>query len=145
MEKEKAVSHQKRYYHQACLQLKQSETQHRKELIEYILILYKLQAPNGYIVKQIKTFKEDYKYTYKGIEMTLRYFHEVLGNPVLEDVGIGIVTHVYNKAKKYYIMKAKIEKDVEGFVFNHGERQISISPSPVRIKKQNVEINLDSL
>jgi hypothetical protein len=143
MEKEKAVSHQKRYYHQDCLRLKQSETQHRKELIEYICVLYKIEIPTGMILKQIKNFTEEYKYKYKGIELALRYFYETLDNKPRQGDGIGIVPYVYDDAKRHYIKKMAILESAQNEE-NHivEERVVYIKPN---INKKSKMIDITSI
>jgi hypothetical protein len=56
-----------------------------------------------------KMTKEN-KFTYNGILYTLKYFFEVLGNKVSEDMGIGIVPYVYTEAKIFYEKRADLIK-----------------------------------
>ncbi|TWJ43133.1 hypothetical protein CHCC20441_3884 [Bacillus licheniformis] len=107
------------------------EAEHRKELIKYICELYKIDAPTGMMLKQIKEFQEEYKYKLKGIKLTLRYFHETLGNPVREGDGLGIVPFIYEEAKADYLQKKAIEESVEE-AKKHKQKE-----SIVIIKKQN--------
>lgn len=98
-----------RYWHKECYQSQVSEkTQIEKDridLLNYIEILLK-KKPDIRILKQIKTFIEEYKYTYKGIELTLQYFFELKNNPISgAQGGIGIVPYVYREAEQYHIMK----------------------------------------
>ncbi|MGM7720649.1 hypothetical protein [uncultured Metabacillus sp.] len=113
LDKDDSVEYKKRYYHEECFETWRMEAEHRKELIEYICSLYKLDAPTGMMLKQIKEFQEDYKYKLKGIELALRYFHETLEKPVQSGTGIGIVPFVYEDAKKHFMMKLKVEESVE--------------------------------
>src|SRR5690606_23295643 len=73
------------------------------ELIDYICELHNVNPPSGYVFKQIREFQEQRNYTLKGIELTLRYFHEVKEEPVMKGTGIGIVEYFYDEAKEYYI------------------------------------------
>ncbi len=143
--KDEAVEYKKRYYHESCFNTWRQEAEHRKELIEYILELYKLEAPTGMMLKQIKEFQEDFKYKLKGIELALRYFYETLGNPVQEGSGIGIVPYVYEDAKKHYIMKMNVKeslKDIEKDV----EQKVVVVQSPqFTYQKKVKQIDISSL
>ncbi|PAC96352.1 hypothetical protein [Bacillus paralicheniformis] len=131
LDKNDAIPYKKRYYHQNCFDTWKMEAEHRKELIKYICELYKIDAPTGMMLKQIKEFQEEYKYKLKGIELALRYFHETLGNPVREGDGLGIVPFIYEEAKADYLQKKAIEESVEK-AKKHKQKE-----SIVIIKKQN--------
>ncbi|AYC51950.1 hypothetical protein EI976_05315 [Bacillus licheniformis] len=131
LDKDDAIPYKKRYYHQNCFDTWKMEAVHRKELIKYICELYKIDAPTGMMLKQIKEFQEEYKYKLKGIELALRYFHETLGNPVREGDGLGIVPFIYEEAKADYLQKKAIEESVEE-AKKHKQKE-----SIVIIKKQN--------
>ncbi|ARC58807.1 hypothetical protein P5637_06965 [Bacillus paralicheniformis] len=131
LDKDDAIPYKKRYYHQNCFNTWKMEAEHRKELIKYICELYKIDAPTGMMLKQIKEFQEEYKYKLKGIKLTLRYFHETLGNPVREGDGLGIVPFIYEEAKADYLQKKAIEESVEE-AKKHKQKE-----SIVIIKKQN--------
>ena len=67
------------------------------------------------MLKQIKDFKEQFNYTYKGMKTTLHYFYEIQeGNDVGDSMGIGIVPFVYDEAKKFYIDKKAVKDSVIG-------------------------------
>jgi hypothetical protein len=117
------------YYHSDCLITKQKEEEKKqknanefKDLIAYICELYKLDAPTGMILKQIKEYREEpYNYKLSGIKLSLQYFYETMNNEVPNDVGIGIVPYVYEEAKKHYLMKRKVEKSINEFSGNDTE------------------------
>ena len=53
--------------------------------------------------QQLKSFKEEYNYSYSGILKSLVYFYEVKGNSVDKaNGGIGIVPFIYQDAFNYY-------------------------------------------
>lgn len=125
LNKEDAVIHKRRYYHSECLEQKEKEEEEKrresedyKELINYICQLYNLDAPTGMILKQIKEFREEYGYKLQGIKLSLQYFYEIQGNPVLDDVGIGIVPFVYEEAKRHYITRLNVERSLENYKKN---------------------------
>lgn len=144
LDKDEAHSYKKRYYHQECFETWQQESEHRNSLIEYIMELYNLDAPTGMMLKQVKDFKEQYNYQYKGMELTLRFFHETMGRSVLEDSGIGIIPYYYEKAKKHHIMKMKVQESLE----NHEEKQrktVEVYSPKHSYKKKVEQIDISSL
>lgn len=109
--KENTVFHSGRHYCKVCYENQQRESDDYKELIRYICELYELEVPNGWILKQIKEYKTQFNYTYRGIKSTLNYFFEIQkDHDVGDSMGIGIVPFVYDEAKKFYIEK-KLSKD----------------------------------
>lgn len=133
----------RRYAHATCYEAKSAEmTQEEKDKIaleEYIKQLLNIDYINPRIKKQIKTYTEEYKYTYSGIRKALIYFFEIKGNSVEKaNGGIGIVPYVYKQSFDYYygiwLAKQKNEnKDVE--TFQPKVIEITISP-PKRMPKR---------
>jgi hypothetical protein len=79
------------------------------ELYEYIVELYG-HPPTGMMYKQLGEYRSPpYNYTNKGMYLTLKYFHETLGNHVLEGSGLGIIPYVYENAKKEYVTNMEID------------------------------------
>lgn len=110
-DKEQAIKYKNRYYHPQCLEKKkqkENDEPDRQELIGYVMRLHKMSNINGFVLRQIKNFRDE-GYTYKGMILTLRYFHEVKGNPITGD-GIGIIPYVYEEAKKWHIKKIEAQK-----------------------------------
>lgn len=126
----------KKYYHANCFHIHEMSAQHRRELIDYICQLYEIEAPNGFMVKQIKTFQDEYKYTLKGIEFALRYFHDVMGNDIEAD-GIGIVPFIYNDAKKYYMTINDVRESTLRALEQEPSKVeiVKITNQPKRLKK----------
>lgn len=145
LDKEEAVTHSKRYYHEECFNVWRLEAAHRKELIDYILEIYKLEAPTGMMLKQIKDFQTDFNYKLKGIELALRYFHETLGNPVQENTGIGIVPYVYEEAKRNFLMKMNVEKSLEEADQNIKTKSITIESPVFSFERKIKQIDISSL
>ena len=113
-DKENTVYHNSKYYCKICYENKQKEAQDYKALIAYICELYQIDVPTGWMLKQIKDYKDQYHYTYRGIKTTLHYFYEIQeGNSVEDSLGIGIVPFVYDEAKKFYIDKKAIKDNLK--------------------------------
>jgi hypothetical protein len=142
LDKDDAHEYKKKYYHKNCFFEWQQESEHRKQLIEYICQLYRLDAPTGLILKQIKDFQVDYKYKLKGMELALRYFHETLGNPVQQGAGIGIVPFVYEEAKNDYIKKMKITESLQNF---EGNEEITVYIDPNKSKRKSKKIDIAAI
>lgn len=114
-DKEDTISQSGRYFCKECFKEKELNADSYKRLIGYICRLYKIEKPTGMMLKQIKDFKNEYKFTDDGIYMTLKYYYELLDNSILEGVGLGIVPYYYEKAKKQYLMSINIEDMAESY------------------------------
>lgn len=108
-----------RYAHTECAILhettKSKEEQDKENLEKYIKELFNLDYITPKIAKQIKTFKEEYKYGYSGILKTLKYYYEIKnGSKEKANQGIGIVPYLYLEAYNYYqtIEKANEKNDL---------------------------------
>ena len=135
-DKEVAVYHNGRHYCAVCYENKKKSSDDYKALIEYICEIYGIEAPTGWMLKQIKDFREQFGYTYKGIKSSLHYFYEIQeGNSVENSMGIGIVPFIYDEAKNYYIDKKVIKDNVKGCDVN----EITSEVNTINIKKSNVE------
>ncbi len=130
------VSHNGRHYHKLCYEQHDKQAQDRHELIDYICELYEIPVPNGYIFKQIKEFTDPPRnYTLKGIELTLRYFHDIKEEPVMKGAGIGIVEYFYNEARNYYINLANIQNGNSKISYDNKEEIVYTLPPKPRKKK----------
>jgi hypothetical protein len=146
-EVDKDTSYKKgnRYYHILCYEEFEKKKDERKELIDYICQLHNLEAPTGLILKQIKDFQEQYNYTLKGMTLTLKYFHETLGNPVREGDGIGIIPFMYEEAKKYFILKREVNESLEFLNQQKEAKIIEIEPPKFSFTRSIQPIDINSL
>lgn len=142
LDKDEAISYKKRYYHEECFNTWRLEADHRKELIDYILEIYNLEAPTGMMLKQIKDFQEDYNYKLKGIELALRYFHETLDNRPQENGGIGIVPFIYEEAKRHYIKQQKIAESIHDF---KQQEEITVCINTKADKRKSKKIDITAI
>lgn len=121
-DKENTIYFNKRYWCKECREKIESDTRDRNELIDYIMNLFEIDKPTGYIMKQIQKYI-DQGYTYKGMYLTLTYFYDTLGNKLPIDIkeyeSLGIIPSMYNRAKKHYIEIMKIEESCEEFNNNY--------------------------
>lgn len=101
-------SNARRYAHQSCypqgeiVPLPQVDEDLQK-LNEYIEKLLGNNYNKARVKQQLKSFKEEYNYSYSGILKSLVYFYEVKGNSIDKaNGGIGIVPFIYQDAFNYY-------------------------------------------
>lgn len=82
-----------------------------KQLIDYIYVLYNKQIPN-FVFKQINDMvkREINPLTYKGIELSLRYWVDTLEKGFDKNNGVGIVEYVYSDAEQFWKDKQRIKK-----------------------------------
>lgn len=133
------VKHSGKTYHIKCFEKFNIRKQHRSELIEYICQLKKIKMPTGFILKQIKEMEDDYGYTLKGIEMTLRYVHDTEKLASIDEAGIGIVQYYYTRAKEYNINLYKITQ--ANAKINYDNTEITIYSTPPKQKeKKTIDI-----
>lgn len=134
-DKEVAVLHNGRHYCEICFENKKKESQDYKNLITYICELYNIDCPTGWMLKQIKDFKETYNYTYKGMKTTLNYFFTIkTQNEPEEAMGIGIIPYVYDETKKYYYDL----KTVRDSVRNTDIEELANRNRIIKIKKTDI-------
>ena len=114
VDKDKATKISGRWVCEKCLEIRKGKQDERQVLYDYIAKLFNIEYPTIWMKKQVKDFKEDYNYTYKGMELTLRYWTETLGNSMHEAKGIGIVPYIYDEAKEFFIAKMDVNNSVAG-------------------------------
>lgn len=126
------VKHSAKTYHEHCFQQFEARKETRSELHGYICELYKIDFPNTYMLKQIKEFQlPPYKYTIKGMELALRWFHEVRGNAP-DAQGIGIVEYVYKDAREYYTQLSEVNQHNMNTEFDNTVETIYTTPPKQR-------------
>ena len=136
----------RRYAHLACSQTEEEkldqEEKDRKDLEEYIMQLFDETFVNARIRKQIKTYKEEYNYSYSGILKALKYFYEVKKNSIEKaNGGIGIVPFVYKDAFNYYYslwlaQQRNENKKIELYIPKVNEIRISRPVARLKRKKR---------
>lgn len=116
-------------------------------LVGYICALRGDDKPSLMILSQIKRYKEA-GYTYNGIKMSLDYFHNIKGHPVMKDKGIGIVESVYEEAKRYFtkryelmVENSKIEYVNETIVYKKKAKDLRDKHSASYVNLEEIEWN----
>lgn len=139
----------RRYYCIPCAEERKEEIERNSdgwdELFEYICELYDIERPTGHMFGQLRRFRgEPYNFTNKGMYLTLKYFHEVLGNEVKEDTGLGIIEYEYENAKRHYIDKLRVKKATEEFEFEDQVQSVKVIPS-LRSKSKVRQLSFENI
>lgn len=106
----------RRYAHKKCIESVVKEVSKEENdftsLENYIKKLFKIDNIPIKIRKQIREYREDYDYSYSGMQKTLYWWFE-LADHSIEDAlgGIGIIPYVYEDALTFYrkVHNAQIE------------------------------------
>ena len=138
----------RRYAHKTCAEkVNQELSQEEKdyyELEKYIKKLFNEKTLNIKVKKQIKQFKEEYNFTYTGIQKTLYWWYEIKKHNLEDSLGgIGIVPFVYKDALQYYYSLYLVgiineDKDTK----NLPVREVEIAP-PISVPKKKKFFNLE--
>ena len=111
-DKSKATKKGSRWVCESCTKVRDQVTDTRQSLYEYIAKIFNIEFPSIWMMKQVKDFKEQYNYTYTGMELTLKYWTETLGNNMNQAKGIGIIPYIYDEAKKFHIEKINVHNSL---------------------------------
>ena len=129
--KSTTVEHGKRYYCQPCYEKKSQPKPGTDwdELYDTIVHYYGRVTP--VMFKQLKQYREEpaYKFTDAGMRLTLIYYHEILGRPVLEESQtLGIIPYMYEETKRYYGEIYRLSQLAAGQTFDD-QQQVVVSSS----------------
>lgn len=107
-DKDDMVKHNRQYFcSDTCLLAYKKQVADRKDLTDYITRLYG-KFPIK-VVKQMEDFKKQ-GMTYKGQELSLRYWYETLEKEFDDDQGIGIIPYIYEDAKQFFLDKQRVAR-----------------------------------
>lgn len=136
----------RRYAHLECSlaaeDKKSKEEKDKEELEEYIKFLLKEDFISPRVRKQIKTFVEEYNYTYSGMKKALVYFYEVKGNdPAKANGGIGILPYCYNQARDYYYsIWAAQQRNEDKVIVEYVPKVVEVRIPPPQLKRRKRNI-----
>jgi hypothetical protein len=104
------------------------------------------------ITQQIESMKNKFSFTYWGMLIAIRYYHEDLGHDWPETPSVGIIPYVYEEASREYRNKRGVEKhysEIDIPAILSQERHIVIPPRPPAsyefLHKKLPQIDLDDL
>lgn len=143
VEKEERVKGSGGFYCKECHEKIQKEKKDYNELVSYSMELLGLDKVDGRVLKQIKDYKDNYKYTYSGIKYTLWYCKEVLNIKFDRKYGIGIVKLKYLEAEKYYLDCVAINDSSKKFEYK--PKMIKVNLDKVFNRNKVELINLEEL
>ncbi len=131
------------YYHNNCYQAFLLNKQHYEELCEYVSKIYHISYPHGFMLKQIKEFKEKRGYTYKGMELTLRYMYEIENKYTLDasESGLGLIPFYYDKARKHYSNMREVSKHASDIEIDNKAKIIYLKPEKKEANKKLIDMN----
>lgn len=109
---EEKCIHSSKIYCKECFKEICRESDEYKQLIEYICENYEIDRPSGFMLKQIKEYKNEYEYSYAAMTYTLWYCKEILNKTLTEKYGVALIKHFYDEAKKYYLQQEKLKKQI---------------------------------
>lgn len=135
----------RRYAHFECAaaaeNTKKQEDIDKENLEKYIMKLLKEDFISPKVRKQLKSFIEEYHYTYSGMHKALIYFYEVKGNdPNKANGGVGIIPYCYRQAYEYYYSLWLAQQKNENKIISDYTPEIieiKIPPPQRKIRKRN--------
>lgn len=122
-----------------CDKCKDREPTDEEKLNEYLMKLFNLDYIDQALKKRAETFVTKNGYTYSGMLGTLKYFYEVLRNPIPAKPTIGIIPYIYWEAKKYYIEIYQARANNKKSIIENKEFVVEISKP--KIKKKSFKYN----
>lgn len=141
---------ERRYAHKECSEKAtkeaKEEEKNKQDLIAYISKLYKGAVNWPLVNKQIKTYKENYNYSYSGMLKSLIYVYEIKKGDISKAKGVGVIPIYYKDAFNYYYAiweanQKNKDKKLEDFVSE--EKVIKILSPQRKIKKAKLFAFLD--
>lgn len=95
-----------------CFETEKKLDQEKNDLCQTIKELYGIDYVMPGYLKQIKQFREQYNFSYTGMKLTLLYCKNVLNLEFSTSRGLGIIPYQYEAAKKDYIKKQNLAKQM---------------------------------
>jgi hypothetical protein len=146
LNKEEKYTYSNKTYCKQCYDIKIQEKTEYDTLMNMIMDYYSLEKPTGFMLKQIKEYKEKYKFTYMGMQYTLWYAKEIKKYKFDKKYGVGLIKYEYTNAEDYYLQLEKIANSAKNAKPNKINK-ISIKNINQKEQNQNNQflINLDDI
>ncbi|MFJ7982338.1 hypothetical protein ACIQ1D_18930 [Lysinibacillus xylanilyticus] len=138
---EGTVKNWKGYYHPQCFEKYKRQMENREKLCEYIAESYSLDYPTGFMLKQIDDFHKSRNYSYLAMLTTLKYIFEIEKIPPKDNVGIGLITFYYEKAKDYHIKLRSIGNSASNVTINNTVVKVRAVEPTRRTKAGYIDMN----
>lgn len=132
-------------YCNECYIKKTQERDSYNALIAMVCECFELEVPTGLILKQIKTYRDEFKYEYDGMNYTLYYLKNIKGCNFETKYGVALLKFEYENAKAYYEQQSKVQESVN--LTNHDEtiKIIKVGKVDKLDMKNKYLINIDDL
>ncbi len=92
---------------EACIAAFKKQSADRIALTDYIQYLYGTFPTK--VTKQMEEYKKQ-GMTYKGQELSLRYWYDTLEHEFNAEQGIGIIPYIYDDAKRFFLDKQRVAR-----------------------------------
>lgn len=133
-----------KWYHKGCAAIKHE----KMDLDGYICKLFSLKTPGPINNVLIKKYRDEFGYSYDGMQKALKYFYEVKRHsPNNSEERIGIIPYVYQDSQDYfqYLTDRSERVGRHGLTEKPDEINITLCPSQKTDKKPSNKNELDSL
>lgn len=128
-------------YHKTCYEKIQREQENRDNLYNYISVLYDIEFPTGFMMRQIAEYYGKRGYSYKGMLVTLKYIYEVERLPVLKGTGVGLISSYYERAKVYYKKIHLAGESAQTVAIDNTPRKIKVFKENNNMKKKKYNLS----
>lgn len=128
-----------------CYAIEKKLSEEKEDLCNTIKELYNLPYVMPGHLKQIKQFREEYKFTYAGMKLTLLYCKNVLNLEFSTSRGLGIIPYQYEAAKNDFIRKRELTKQVENKNVTNEVKRIVTSVKVENTYLKNRMMSLEEL
>lgn len=143
---EERFKHNSKNYCKDCYEIIVREAEDYKNLIEYICEIFEIDKPTGFILKQIKNYKEEFGYGYAGIQYTLWYCKEIEEFNFVPKYGIYMVKQHFEDAKEYYNHQEKLLEKMKSLSKNDVHKINKIEEKSINSSSDNSSlVNITSL
>lgn len=130
----------KRYYHKKCYEEWRGNVSDRTQLFDYVTKLYQIKQPTVAMYTQVARYIDEHNFTYKGMELTLKYFYEIMGNKPRKGDSLGIIPWKYEEATEQYIHQIKINESYKN-LDKAEKKAVYVSPKKKR-RDKSIDIDL---
>lgn len=136
--KDDMIKHNRQYFcNDTCLLAYKKQVADRKDLMGYLTELYGKFPVK--VVKQIEDFKKQ-GMTYKGQELSLRYWYDTLEKEFNEEMGMGIIPYIYEDAKQFFMDKQRIAKcanNIQEDKIVHSGKSKNVALEKYKLRRNN--------
>jgi hypothetical protein len=134
-EKDQLVKYKNKNFCLSCAAKEKKNDEDRTLLYKLISELYEIPFPNGLMLRQIKQFNQERKYTYENIRKALLYGKHVRNMSFHPKYGLGIVPYIIDEAVAYHDDQVRKAKAMEGKTVS-SERNV--------VKKKFIAVDRDA-